>query len=636
MSLVPKSIQVTALHAFFLSVLLALFICRPVAAQLESIAADPLGSPPAYRPIDKARLATAAAKLRESLGPLRRFLDRNRSAARWRTDLDWKALEQQAASSGNADLETLARLYKQLDSGEKGLEKPEFAAVRRAVGGYVEAVYTASNPEADKEYARRLERLAEAVTQAAATGTPQPLDLVGPTLARLEESGQAPTVIARLRRALGMPNLLLEVDEKLLSRGVNRVVDQTAPVREVILGTSVRGTGHTDGVVYLDFQPSHDRAVVDLVLTATNRSRTRGFKPPVTVHTIGTATIDARKRVYIDEAGVSEAPVEASAKLSTTTAGIDVHKRCGQRLIRKIASRKVAEIQPQARAISQRRARDKARSQFETQTAEPIRQAASDYQTKFRQRLIERGWFPEMLHLNTDDQHLFVTARKSLPDQVAAFSRPPAVASAAVLSARLHQSFFNNLAEQELGGRTLTKEELEAEMEKAGRKMPESLESDAEQPPWSITFQKRKPVELVVGDGTVKLTVRGSRYTSGDREFDAMDVWATYRIDSQGGTFRLVRDGDVQIYPPDFVPGGGRRLSMQQTSLRGILQKRFNKVFKEVIEIEPLELPGRLESSGPLPMEQLVARKDGWIAAGWRQRDPVIRRKPVSLAVAQP
>lgn len=137
-----------------------------------------------------------------------------------------------------------------------------------------------------------------------------------------------------------------------------------------------------------------------------------------------------------------------------------------------------------------------------------------------------------------------------------------------MLGARLHQSFFNNLAEQELAGRTLTKEGLEEQLEKAGRKMPDSLESEQDQPPWSITFAKRKPVELTVGDNTLKLTVHGSRYTSGEREFDAMDVWATYRIGTHAGRIVLVRDGDVQIYPPDFVPGV-KKLSLQQTSLRG-------------------------------------------------------------------
>jgi hypothetical protein len=370
--------------------------------------------------------------------------------------------------------------------------------------------------------------------------------------------------------------------------------------------------------VFIDFQPASDRAVVDFVLDATNHSRTRGGQGPVTVHTIGTAQIDARKRIFIDEQGITTGPVEADASVSTKTAGIGVSSRFGKRLIRKIASRKVAEMQPKARAISEGRVRDRIRSQFEAQTAEPIAQASRDYQTKFRRRLMDRGWYPEMLHINSDDRRLLVTARKSLADQVAAFSHPPAVDSDAVLAARVHETFVNNLIEQELGGRTLTKQLLEEEMKKANRPMPESLENDADQAPWSITFAKRKPVEVKVSDNTVRLTVHGSKYTSGDREFPAMDVWAAYKVGRLDGQICLVRDGDVQIYPPGFVPGGRQKLSVQETSLRRILQKRFNKVFDEVLEIEPLQLPGQLASAGPLPLEQLEARKDGWLAAGWR------------------
>jgi len=604
-----------------------------VAGELDALAADPLGIAPAFQPVSEGRLAAAASRLREALGPLDRWLDRSRSGSGWRKYLDWPALEQQAASAGNADVDTLGRLYRRLDSGADGLNLPRFAAVRRALGAYLEAVGTAKNEKADEVYSKRLERLAGAVATAAAAGTPDALDAVGPILARLDESGQGAGVVTRVRRAVERPNLYLEVHESLLARNVNRAVDETAPINDVLLGTRVRGSGRTTGFVTLDFVPSLDRAVVDLRLDATNHSRTQGGQGPVTVHTLGTTRINASKRVLIDDRGVTALPVEADASVDTKTAGIGVNKRFGKRLIRRIASRKVAEMRPRAEAISTGRARERVRSQFESQTAEPIAQAARDYQTKFRQRLMDRGWYPEMLHLRTDDTRLHVSARKSLPDQVAAFSHPPAVDPQAVIGARLHQSLVNNLAEQELAGRTLTKQGLEEQLEKAGRKMPESLESEKDQPPWSITFAKRKPVELTVGDGTVRLTVHGSRYTSGEREFDAMDVWATYRIGTHAGRFVLVRDGDVQIYPPDFVPGGRQKLSVQQTSLRGILQKRFNKVFDEVVEIESLELPGELKSAGPLPLEQLEARKDGWLVAGWRKADPVHYGTVISNAV---
>jgi hypothetical protein len=215
-------------------------------------------------------------------------------------------------------------------------------------------------------------------------------------------------------------------------------------------------------------------------------------------------------------------------------------------------------------------------------------------------------------------------ARKSLPDQIAAFTPPPSVDPDAVMAVRVHETLVNNAAEITLGGRTITQKFVEEQIRKNNGSLPESLANDADQQPWSITFAKRKPVELDADDSRVKLTVRGSRFTSGEREFPAMDIWAAYRIEPAGGGVRLVRDGDVQIYPPGFVPGGGEKLTIAQTSLRRILQKRFNKVFKDVVDVEPLQLQGELAGAGPLPMEQLLARKDGWVAAGWRKRDPVI------------
>jgi hypothetical protein len=115
--------------------------------------------------------------------------------------------------------------------------------------------------------------------------------------------------------------------------------------------------------------------------------------------------------------------------------------------------------------------------------------------------------------------------------------------------------------------------------------------------------------------------VRGDKFVSGDRSFPGMDIWATYAIATSSQGMHLIREGDVQIYPPGFKPGGREKLSMAETSLRRILQKRFDKLWKQVIDIPDLPLQGELASAGPLTMKQLVARKDGWVVAGWRRHD---------------
>jgi hypothetical protein len=103
-----------------------------------------------------------------------------------------------------------------------------------------------------------------------------------------------------------------------------------------------------------------------------------------------------------------------------------------------------------------------------------------------------------------------------------------------------------------------------------------------------------------------------------------MDIWATYAIGRTDRGYMLLREGDVQIYPPGFKPGGGDKLSPAETSLRRILQRRFDKLLKPELEIQDLPLEGELAAAGPLPMNQFESRRDGWIAAGWRAKDRVI------------
>ena len=278
-------------------------------------------------------------------------------------------------------------------------------------------------------------------------------------------------------------------------------------------------------------------------------------------------------------------------------------------------------MKPKIEAISERRAQERVRREFEAETAEAISKASRDYEYKFRQPLKARGWYPELLRMSSTNEKLKVVGRKALRDQIAAFTDPPKVDDDAILSVRIHETLVNNASEITLAGRTITQEFVEEQLKERDGELPDSLTSDPNQPPWSITFAKKKPVEINANDGSFKLTIRGSRYTSGDRSFPAMDISVAYKIDAAGASIRLVREGDVQIYPPGFVPGGDKKLSVSETSLRRILQKRFGKVFKEVVDIESLELPDQLAAAGPLPMEQLEARKDGWMAVGWRKKD---------------
>jgi hypothetical protein len=590
----------------------------------ERLARDAAVAEGSFRAPGESVLDSAAAGLRSALGPLDRLLERSRSGADWRKFLDWPVLVEQASSGMAADPKVLRRLEKQLNATETGLDMPQFVAVRKAVTRYAEAADAARGSGGVTRFSRRLDDLASALLSASATGQADMLADVPPILERLAESGQATGLVAGIRGALARPNIELEVGEGLVAPLVNRPIDQVQPVDDVVLGTRIRGSGRTTGSVRLDFVPAPDRAVFDLVLDATNISETRGTQGPVTVRSRGVTALGARRRVALDGENVSAAPVEASASTDSQTTGMSISSRFGRRIIQRIASKKIAETRPRAEAVAESKARDRVRQQFAEQTEPALAQIRQQLRDRLRGPLESRGLYPEMVHLHTTDTSLRVVARKSAAGQLAAHSAPPAALTGNLITARVHESAVNNILEEKLGGRVFTKADVERIAKENNATLPDSLDNEADDKPWSVTFAKHRPVTVAAGDGRVKLMVRGDKFVSGDRAFEGMDIWATYRIESTPWGQRLVRDGDVQIYPPGFKPGGVEKLTMKETSLRRILQKRFDKLFKSEIEIPDLEPKGELAAGGPLPMNQLTARRDGWVVAGWRKADRIV------------
>ena len=587
--------------------------------RFEEIAGDAARAGGSFRPVGEASLDAAASNLRSALVPLDALLGRSKSGADWRKYLDWPALEGQASSGQAADPRVLRDLEKKLGSPEMGLDMPQFVRVRKAVTKYAELA-DAARGDGAKQFSDRLDKLSSALLTASASGQAEALAPVAPILERLVESGQAPGVVAAIRGANSRPNIHLEVAEDLLAPAVNRPVDQVQPVDDVVLGTRIRGTGHTTGNVRLDFVPSGEKAVFDIILGATNISHTRGTQGPVTVNSRGVTAIDARRRIFLDEFNVAAAPVEASADTNSTVTGLGINARFGKRLIRRIATKKIAESKAQAESIAEGKARDRIRTQFGEQTEPAVAQMRDQFQQKVRAPLQARGLYPESFHMHTTDRHLRIVARKSLAGQLAAFSSPPAASADNIITAQIHESAVNNILEEKLGGKVVTQDDVTRIAKEQNLKMPDSLGSDpdAEQKTWAITFAKYRPVTVATSESRVKVTVRGDKFVSGERSFPGMDIAAVYAVGQGPKGPVLVREGNVQISPPGFK-SGDRKLTMAETSLRRILQKRFDKVFKDAIEIEPLPLQGELASIGPLPMNQLESRKDGWLVAGWRK-----------------
>jgi hypothetical protein len=131
-----------------------------------------------------------------------------------------------------------------------------------------------------------------------------------------------------------------------------------------------------------------------------------------------------------------------------------------------------------------------------------------------------------------------------------------------------------------------------------------------------------RPVSFSFGDGGFTVTIRGRKYTRGEGGGDslpAMYVRARYKVERAGDVARLVRQGDLEIFPPRVERGGSPRLSVEEVSVKSLLSRKFGKMLSPEIVSEGLELPGKWKKLGKLALRQVIA-DNGWMALAWNRR----------------
>ncbi len=250
-------------------------------------------------------------------------------------------------------------------------------------------------------------------------------------------------------------------------------------------------------------------------------------------------------------------PATAAANTNTSVTGIG-----GSGIVQRVASRRVGEQKGQAERIAADHAADRVRNRMDSQINEQMAEADANYRSKILYPLLRRRELPS-IKLRTTADVLLLDVLAANRNQIAAPTTPPAVTAENDLAVQIHESMINNLAGALLGGVTLEEEALQQQVIDMRGSLPESLESDEDRDPWSITFARTQPVTVKFTDEGIQITIRGQRYTSGDQDFRAMNVTADYKIslsepDANGiRGIKLVRQGDLTIVPP----GKPRRLS---------------------------------------------------------------------------
>ncbi len=91
---------------------------------------------------------------------------------------------------------------------------------------------------------------------------------------------------------------------------------------------------------------------------------------------------------------------------------------------------------------------------MDTRTGDLIQRSNAGFNEQFRNPLVRRGAFPQRLDFSTTRDALNIVGLQARPNELAANTSPPAAASDADISIRLHESLIDNFTDATMPGRS--------------------------------------------------------------------------------------------------------------------------------------------------------------------------------------
>ncbi len=565
-----------------------------------------------FRPIDAKTLEVGKEHLAAAVAKLDAYLAANKKEATgWQEFLMLPLLRTQAKKGSIPNIDALLVVRSRFSSGHAGLELQPMADVRVALNDVIgQMLGQTVTAEAYKEDLAK-------ISQGIKSPKHDTLAAMAEAADRLDRAGRAPQLLDALRQRFSHPNVTVNLSNRLVWTGMTREIDETAPLRDNILGTAITGTGRTIGWAQAKLIPDPDRGLIQTLITGRNYARTVGHNGPAVIYSTGDSELRGEKTIVITPDGLSSLPAEATVATRSRVTGIASTKRgVVDKIVKRVAADRVPQEKARGERVAQEHSQRMFRRKLDEQADTQIADANDRYQHKIRGPLLRLGAFPQKLAFSTTADYLDVVGLQSGPAQLGATSIEPVPDTGADLLIRVHESMFSNTATNMLAGRTLDQPQIDRISMDLFGKLPDRNDGDPEtQEPWSVTFAEDRPMTLSLDDSQATVVIRGTRFTSATRKFEGMRITVRYTLAREGGTLRAARQGDVEVVPIDFVPGR-QTLSARQAALLGPIRKRFGRLFQSQFVSDGLQLRGNLERMGVMPASHLKV-DDGWAVVGW-------------------
>ncbi|MSQ94778.1 MAG: hypothetical protein EXR98_09505 [Gemmataceae bacterium] len=416
------------------------------------------------------------------------------------------------------------------------------------------------------------------------------------------------------------PNLLIDVSAGLINAAVQRSIDRTGPVREVIQDTPVQGTSRTIGAVWAELVPNTSHGVIDVALRGNVYSRTIATRPFVLINTATETPLEVRNRVLIDEKGICIYHGPASATATTTL--LDISSRAEPDFIAiRVAEQGYHRSKRNAEAESASKAAWRASKYLADELSATLTAAG-----KVVKAIQETGLAVEYMNFSTTATSIHTKVRVGTLGKKEA-SAVPTLPAEIDLGVRIHESVLNEAARIMTGGKSFGVHEVNRFYEKVslgllldGRsdhdkkdllKNLEAVLTDLVGKETMITLAKNDPLIVSLGEQTFTAEIHVASIASPRAAYAGSRVKAAYRIEHTKEGVHAVRKGPIQFVLAEPT----KQLKAAPPTFVFAQEVLFAEIFKERLTLAPLPMPAlisKLQLSAPR-----AATRDGWAGLVW-------------------
>lgn len=573
---------------------------------------------------------TTRQALREETERVGRALDSHgeQYASAWKNHLHWSLLTSNLGNPTKVKYSELALVRRWLFSNREGLEYPFFAQLRKTAEAHLDAVFTFTRADLEADFRQQVVAAREQILALSDDPSDARAAELGRTIGWFERTRQLPSETSAVRALLSYPNARIVIAKPLIDRAIGLLVtevEQSLPVsdRVIVPGQGLRsksrtahvhGIAHTQGRIGLEMAANSALAELKLVYLGTVESHCRAIIGPVTVamHTAG--VVRAITPVQISLQGVQLLATEVFPQVRTKVTGVSANSN----FVRRMGARRAHE--PASIQQMNSRASSKTASLIQKEMDERVATGLAEIQAEIGKGRDSLGKLPDVLApvvregaaprwdgIQSTSEGVVVNAFSQRREQFGAVKHCPTTSTADV-QFRLHVSFFNNMAETIMAGKTFTDKYFMNYGKILQAELPPQLMVHSRSVRWAIVAAKPRPLEFTIpAPNQFKIVLRMQQVKIGEEEFTGPTIATIHYVFKQNDfdEYQLERQGDVEIE------------SSMPTMGQDFLLQKLRAFFAPVLDAGGVALPeggslGRLRGLKPHGM---IADHD-WLTLG--------------------